>query len=126
VNADQRDREQQTDRYCVAWKGTAMSDRRRDSRRDGHEKERNTRVQQNLTARELECLRWVSAGKATTDIAVILGISPHTARDYLKSARDKLDCVKSARAAIKAATLGLIDFEKASLDTSAERSCDDM
>jgi DNA-binding CsgD family transcriptional regulator len=61
-----------------------------------------------LTTREVECLHWISLGKDTSDIAVILGISAHTARDYLKSARYKLDCVTSAQAVSKAAKLGLL------------------
>jgi DNA-binding CsgD family transcriptional regulator len=39
---------------------------------------------------------------------VILGISFHTARDYLKSARHKLDSVTSAQAVSKAVKLGLL------------------
>jgi DNA-binding CsgD family transcriptional regulator len=39
---------------------------------------------------------------------VILNISSHTARDYLKSARFKLDCVTSAQAVSKAVKLGLL------------------
>jgi DNA-binding CsgD family transcriptional regulator len=62
----------------------------------------------NLTAREIECLRWVSLGKSTNEIAGILQISPHTARDYLKSVRFKLDCVTSAQAASKAIKLGFL------------------
>ena len=61
-----------------------------------------------LTERELECLRWISAGKDASEIAVILNISPHTTRDYLKSARYKLDCVTSAQAVSKAVALGLL------------------
>jgi DNA-binding CsgD family transcriptional regulator len=61
-----------------------------------------------LTARELECLRWIGLGKDTSEIAVILDISPYTAREYLKSARHKLDCVTSAQAVSKAAKLGLL------------------
>jgi LuxR family transcriptional regulator, quorum-sensing system regulator CinR len=61
-----------------------------------------------LTMRELECLRWIGRGKDTTEIAVILSISPHTARDYLKSARHKLDSVTSAQAVSKAVKLGLL------------------
>lgn len=61
-----------------------------------------------LTERELECLHWVSLGKDAGDIAAILSISPHTARDYLKSARHKLDCVTSAQAVTKAVKLGLL------------------
>jgi DNA-binding CsgD family transcriptional regulator len=61
-----------------------------------------------LTPRELECLRWIARGKDTSDIAVILDISPHTARYYLKSARYKLDSVTSAQAVSKAIKLGLL------------------
>jgi len=61
-----------------------------------------------LTTRELECLRWIGLGKDASEIAVILNISPHTARDYLKSARYKLDCVTSAQAVSKAVKLGLL------------------
>jgi DNA-binding CsgD family transcriptional regulator len=61
-----------------------------------------------LTTREIECLRWVSLGKSTNEIAAILQISPHTARDYLKSVRFKLDCVTSAQAASKAIRLGFL------------------
>ena len=61
-----------------------------------------------LTNRELECLRWVARGKDTSEIAIILNISPHTARFYLKSARYKLDCVSSAQTVSKAVKLGLL------------------
>jgi LuxR family transcriptional regulator, quorum-sensing system regulator CinR len=61
-----------------------------------------------LTTREIECLRWVALGKSAGEIADILKISSHTARDYLKSSRYKLDCVTSAQAVSKAVKLGLI------------------
>jgi DNA-binding CsgD family transcriptional regulator len=61
-----------------------------------------------LTARELECLRWIARGKDTSEIAIILNISAYTARDYLKSARYKLDSVTSAQAVSKAVKLGLL------------------
>ncbi len=61
-----------------------------------------------LTDREVECLRLTAMGKDAGDIAIILGISPHTTRDYLKSARFKLDCVTSAQAVSKAVKLGLL------------------
>lgn len=61
-----------------------------------------------LTQREIECLHWVSLGKDAGDIALILNISPHTARDYLKSARFKLDSVTSAQAVTKAMRLGFL------------------
>src|SRR5262249_17953082 len=46
-----------------------------------------------LTLRELEVLRWTAVGKDAGEVATILGLSTHTARDYLKSARHKLDAV---------------------------------
>ena len=61
-----------------------------------------------LPMRELECLRWIARGKDLSEIAIILNISPHTARYYLKSARFKLDCVTSAQAVSKAVTSGLL------------------
>lgn len=64
--------------------------------------------QPHLTARELECLHWVALGKDATEIALILDISPHTTRDYLKSVHYKLDCVTSAQAVSKAIKLGLL------------------
>jgi len=66
--------------------------------------------QPHLTEREVECLRWVAQGKDAGEIATILAISPHTARDYLKSARFKLDCVSSAQAVSKAVKLGLLSL----------------
>ncbi len=61
-----------------------------------------------LSPRELECLRWTGLGKEAGDIAALLNISTHTTRDYLKSARHKLDCVTSAQAVAKAVKLGLL------------------
>jgi DNA-binding CsgD family transcriptional regulator len=43
-----------------------------------------------LTPRELECLHWTALGKDNIDIAVLLNLSEHTIRAYLKSARSKL------------------------------------
>ncbi len=61
-----------------------------------------------LTPREVECLKWAAAGKAHTDIAIILNLSEHTVRSYLKDARTKLDSVTLAQAVSKASSLGLI------------------
>lgn len=61
-----------------------------------------------LSPRETECLRWTAEGKAHTDIAIILNLSEHTVRSYLKDARVKLDSVTLAQAVSKASSLGLI------------------
>lgn len=63
-----------------------------------------------LTRREVDCLFWVSEGKEASDIATILSISKFTVRDYLKSARFKLDCVTSTQAVSKAVKLGLLEM----------------
>lgn len=61
-----------------------------------------------LSPREMECLRWTAAGKSHTEIAIILNLSEHTVRGYLKEARVKLDSVSLAQAVSKASSLGLI------------------
>lgn len=43
-----------------------------------------------LSTRELQCLHWSALGKDSVDIAVILKLSEHTTRAYIKSARNKL------------------------------------
>lgn len=43
-----------------------------------------------LSAREIECLHWTALGKDSIDIAVMLKLSEHTTRAYIKSARHKL------------------------------------
>jgi DNA-binding CsgD family transcriptional regulator len=64
-----------------------------------------------LTRREVECLHWTSLGKDAVEIGLILSLSPHTVRDFLKSARFKLDCATSAQAVSKATKLGLLVLE---------------
>lgn len=61
-----------------------------------------------LSRREIECLRWTAEGKTHTEIAIILNLSEHTVRGYLKDARTKLDCVTLAQAVPKGSSLGLI------------------
>jgi len=61
-----------------------------------------------LSPRELECLKWTAAGKPHTEIAIILNLSEHTVRSYLKSVRVKLDSVTLAQAVSKASSAGLI------------------
>lgn len=43
-----------------------------------------------LSSREIECLHWTALGKDSIDIAVLLQLSEHTTRAYIKSARHKL------------------------------------
>lgn len=43
-----------------------------------------------LSAREVECLRWIAAGKTDEDIAAILDISSHTVSAHVRNASRKL------------------------------------
>ncbi len=52
----------------------------------------------NLSPRELECLKWVSEGKTAWECAIILGLSEHTVRCYLESARHKLRATSNTHA----------------------------
>jgi DNA-binding CsgD family transcriptional regulator len=61
-----------------------------------------------LGPREIECLMWTARGKDYLDIAEILGISGHTVRGYLKSARFKLECSTLPQAVAKALSLKVI------------------
>ncbi|CDX24296.1 LuxR family transcriptional regulator (modular protein) [Mesorhizobium plurifarium] len=63
-----------------------------------------------LSPRERECLLWAAEGKTAWECSVILGLSIHTVRCYLESARHKLHASGNTHAvakAIKADVLGL-------------------
>lgn len=62
-----------------------------------------------LSPRELECLYWTGQGKEAKEIAAILQISEFTTRDYLKSARHKLQCSNITKAVTTAIRLRLIN-----------------
>ena len=68
------------------------------------------RVRVRLTRRQLECLRWVRAGKSATDIGDILGLSPHTVNEYVASACARLGVRTRLQAVIQAHTDGLLDL----------------
>jgi DNA-binding CsgD family transcriptional regulator len=61
-----------------------------------------------LTARQIECLRWTAEGKSSWDIAQILGISPRTVDEHLDNACRKLGVKRRAQAAVAAARAGLL------------------
>jgi len=63
---------------------------------------------QSLSPREKECLQWTADGKTYSEIAIILNLSEHTVRSYLKVVRLKLDSVSLAQAVARASNLGLI------------------
>src|ERR1700737_2334161 len=64
-------------------------------------------LRRRLSARELECLRWVAAGKTDWEISVILSISAATVRFHLDRARAKLGARTRAQAVARLVLHGL-------------------
>lgn len=67
-----------------------------------------TKVNQTITGRESEILKWVHLGKTNWEIASILSISPLTVKNHVQNILRKLDVQNRGQAAIKAAKLGLV------------------
>ena len=61
-----------------------------------------------VTARQLECLSWAAAGKSSTDIGEILGISSRTVEDHLAKLCGRLGVRTRVQAAVHAQELGWI------------------
>lgn len=55
-----------------------------------------------VSAREIDCLRWMAAGKTAWEASAILGISERTVRFHLNAAREKLQCATTTQAVAKA------------------------
>lgn len=62
-----------------------------------------------LSPREIETLLWVARGKDHKAIGIILGVSEHTVRVYMRTARLKLDCSSMSQAVAKAGKYRLIN-----------------
>jgi DNA-binding CsgD family transcriptional regulator len=67
----------------------------------------NSRNRRKLSPRELECLQWTAEGKTAWACAMILGLSEHTVRCYLESARSKLNAASNTHAVSIAHRAGL-------------------
>ena len=63
-----------------------------------------------LSPREKECLSWVSKGKTTPEIAIILDLSKETVRLHIKNSMTKLDAVTRTHAVSKAFASGQITY----------------
>jgi DNA-binding NarL/FixJ family response regulator len=61
-----------------------------------------------LTVRETEVLSWVARGKASGDIAVLMGISERTVNYHVENAMRKLDVSTRAQAVMRATRDGII------------------
>jgi len=70
--------------------------------------ERGRETQVELYTRELECLTWAAAGKTSSEIGTIVGLSEHTVNHYLNACCKKLDCVNRTQAVAKAIRSRLI------------------
>jgi DNA-binding CsgD family transcriptional regulator len=64
---------------------------------------------QQLSKREVECLRLTADGLTSEDIASALGLSVHTANQYLSNTAHKLNAVNRVHAVAKALRGGLIE-----------------
>jgi DNA-binding CsgD family transcriptional regulator len=62
-----------------------------------------------LTPCQMEALRWVSAGKTNSEIAVIMGMSDHTVSWHLRQAMSRLQVHTRAQAAARAIQLGILN-----------------
>jgi DNA-binding CsgD family transcriptional regulator len=61
-----------------------------------------------LAPREIECLRWSAAGKTSSEIAGIIGVSENTVNSYLSSAAQKMNAVNRVQTVAHAIRLGLL------------------
>jgi LuxR family quorum-sensing system transcriptional regulator CciR len=66
-----------------------------------------------LSPRERQCARLVALGKTDWEISVILGLSPHTARQYVKRARAAYDTVSRTQLALYGVRDQWIDLSEA-------------
>jgi len=62
-----------------------------------------------MSKREIECLRLTANGLTSDEIAATLGLSVHTANQYLTNSTHKLDAVNRIHAVAKALRSGIID-----------------
>ena len=68
----------------------------------------SSKVGDDLTLREIDCLNWTAAGKTSSEISHILNLSEHTVNHYLNRATRKLDTVNRTQAVAKALRMGII------------------
>lgn len=74
-----------------------------------HEPEPEGKAPPAISKRELQCLKLSANGLTSEEIAKRVGLSVHTANQYLASATQKLNAVNRVHAVAKALRAGLID-----------------
>lgn len=75
-----------------------------------------------LTPRQLECLAWVTAGKSSTDIGCILGISARTVDEHVAMACNRLRVKTRLQAVVAAVRLGLLQPAPSAASRDPERA----
>jgi len=65
-------------------------------------------MDQDLTAREIEILKWTSVGKTSSEVSMILRISTNTVNFHIKNAIIKLKAVNKTAAVVLALNRGKI------------------
>jgi DNA-binding CsgD family transcriptional regulator len=75
-----------------------------------------------LTQRELDVLRLLAAGCTYVQIALRLGVSPHTVVSHIKNTYRKLDVHNAASAVMRAVHLGLFGEGELMTATSSEEA----
>ncbi|MDR6539759.1 autoinducer binding domain-containing protein [Variovorax soli] len=66
-------------------------------------------IDERLTSRELEVLKWTADGKTSSEIGQILAISIDTVNFHVSNATTKLGAVNKTAAVVRAAMLGLLN-----------------
>ena len=61
-----------------------------------------------LSSRELECMRWVGAGKTDWEIGKIMSLSQTTVKSYVDQARKKLGAATRSQAIARLVFSGLM------------------
>lgn len=96
--------ELRTQSYRLGWLAHAvnqcMSNLQRDHMLPG--------INNKLTAREIEVLRWTADGKTASEVGSIMEISERTVNFHVGNSLVKLDASNKTAAVIKAAMLGLL------------------
>jgi DNA-binding CsgD family transcriptional regulator len=63
-----------------------------------------------LTRRELECLKWICQGKSSEEIGLILHCSRRTIESHISNMKSKLNCTKITQLVFTAAKLNLFNM----------------
>jgi DNA-binding CsgD family transcriptional regulator len=63
-----------------------------------------------ITPRQLECLKWIAAGKTDWEIGRILDLSEATVNRHVERAKERLGVRTRAQAVVQAMASGILDF----------------